>query len=298
MKIIDPHLHLFDLQQGDYQWLQLNKAPFWPDKKKIARDFSERDLTLTQPLELSAFVHIEAGFNNKHPEQEIHWLEQTCARPFVSIVGIDLSLDSRKFSQQITNAMQYKSVVGVRYILDEQAFKVLSNTQTVDNLTLLNGLEVIFEVQMSLTDHAAVDTLSELINKNNHITFIINHAGFPNKNSTSVAWQNWQKNLRKLAEFEQVAIKLSGWEMIDRHYQQLKISGQNIDWQSYIMQWCLSTFGKKRVMLASNFPLCLFSHSNYQAYWQNLLNSDFIQTLTEHEQHALFFENSHRYYFC
>ena len=63
MKIIDAHLHLFDLQAGEYRWLSPDNPPFWPDKPVIAKNFSESDLVVSAPEQLSGFVHIEAGFD-------------------------------------------------------------------------------------------------------------------------------------------------------------------------------------------------------------------------------------------
>ena len=99
MKIIDPHLHLFDLEQGDYQWLKAENPPFWSDKKIIASNFAETDLQLSSPFELAGFVHIEAGFDNSKPWREIAWLEETCSLPFRSIAGINLLLPSNEFQQ-------------------------------------------------------------------------------------------------------------------------------------------------------------------------------------------------------
>ena len=73
MKIIDPHLHLFDLSQGEYSWLKPECPPFWPDKSLVAKNFSEHDLRLNESLKLTGFVHIDAGFNNQQPRREIAW---------------------------------------------------------------------------------------------------------------------------------------------------------------------------------------------------------------------------------
>ena len=32
-RVIDPHLHLFNLEDGDYHWLQEGYEPEWSDKK-------------------------------------------------------------------------------------------------------------------------------------------------------------------------------------------------------------------------------------------------------------------------
>ena len=64
--VVDPHVHLIALADGEYGWLQPSNPPFWPDKSIIARSFSPADLTLSAPLALHAFVHVEAGFDNAH----------------------------------------------------------------------------------------------------------------------------------------------------------------------------------------------------------------------------------------
>ena len=47
--------------------------------------------------------------------------------------------------------------------------------------------------------------------------------------------------------------------MVDRKYQS--------NWLIAIIKHCLTCFGEDRVMLASNFPLCLF-HNDYTDLWQ------------------------------
>ena len=72
-KIIDPHIHLFDLAKGQYQWLQTNNPPFWPDKHIIQKNFIEQDLKLNNNFSLEGIAHIEAGFDNESPIEEINF---------------------------------------------------------------------------------------------------------------------------------------------------------------------------------------------------------------------------------
>jgi len=260
MKIIDPHLHLFNLEQGDYQWLKAENPPHWSDKKKIAKNFTEEDLCLSSPLELAGFVHIEAGFNNQEPWREIHWLESHCTLPFKSIAGIDLQLEPSVFSQRIIQLKKFKSVVGVRDILEDNAIRYLSNQQVQNNLALLAKEQLIFELQMPLNNLDSVYLLADILTKTPHLSVVINHAGWPpfqqNKEDEHL---HWLKGIKILSAFEHCAIKCSGYEMTNRNYTVL--------WQQNIIKHCISNFGIERVMLASNFPLCTF-HSAYQDYWQ------------------------------
>jgi len=296
MKIIDPHLHLFNLEQGDYHWLKANNPPFWPDKSLINNSFTEKDLKLQAPFSLAGFIHIEAGFDNQQPWQELNYLQQSCQLPFNAIASIDLSLDSNSFTQQLQEISLCDCFIGVRHILDEEAFSLLNNKQVLSNIALLDTLaatnksNLVFEVQMPLDNSHAVNALADVINRNNKLTFIINHSGFPTTEVSSFNWKEWQENIAKLAAFKHVAIKCSGWEMNDRLY------NKNLQWLNLILETCFNAFGEKRTMLASNFPLCLFTHYNYQDYWQQLLTTDFIKNISDQEKNALCYHNALRYY--
>ncbi|SEK42488.1 Predicted metal-dependent hydrolase, TIM-barrel fold [Colwellia chukchiensis] len=270
MKIIDPHLHLFDLALGDYQWLKADQAPFWPDKHRIAKNFTEQDLTLTPPLTLAGFVHIEAGFDNQQPWREIAWLENHCQLPFRSIAMLDISLASAHFNQQLTKLMAFESVVGIRHILDEHALAILCNPNSQANLTTLAAHKLIFELQMPLTDTPALAQFMSILAKIPELKVCVNHAGWPVTDSKQ--HQLWFKNLTRLAEFTQVFIKCSGFEMFDRDYLAA--------WQRQIVRQCLAAFTVKRVMLASNFPLNIL-HSSYQNTWQN--NTELLCSTTQRE---------------
>jgi len=284
MKIIDPHLHLFNLKQGEYHWLKANNAPFWPDKALINKNFSEMNLQLSAPLELTGFVHIEAGFDNVQPWQELQWLEQSCNIPFKSIAFIDITLPEHAFVTQLKQLMQCKSLAGCRYILDENAAALLTSHTVTSNLNLLANAQLIFEVQMPLDDKKSICALSQILSGAPALNIVINHAGWP----TDCNFTDWQKGLEQLSQFSQCALKCSGWEMTNRQY--------NREWQQKVLMCCLNTLGYKRVMLASNFPLCLFSQSSYQTYWQTLLALPVINQLNAYEKNALCYDNALNWY--
>ncbi|HAD88873.1 MAG TPA: amidohydrolase, partial [Alteromonas macleodii] len=81
---IDPHIHFFALNEGHYGWLKPANAPFWPDKKAIAKHTTEHMLYCASLGQLGGFVHIEAGYDNERPWREIAFLERHCTLPFRS----------------------------------------------------------------------------------------------------------------------------------------------------------------------------------------------------------------------
>ena len=277
MKIIDPHLHLFDLSQGEYSWLKPECPPFWPDKSLVAKNFSEHDLRLNESLKLTGFVHIEAGFNNQQPWREIAWLENTCKLPFRSVAMLDITLPNVEFLSQLNKLSSYKSVVGIRYILDENALAILSHKNCATNLVTLASYKLSFDLQMPLSNNAAVDKLLAVLTLASELKVCINHAGWPplyslkdneksNEKSNekdNIQTQQWLQNLKRLASLDNIYIKCSGFEMIEKNY--------SISWAHNIIHQCINTFGISRVMLASNFPLNLFQTS-YQNTWLSYLS--------------------------
>jgi L-fuconolactonase len=255
-KIIDPHLHLFNMQKGDYAWLKPQNPPFWPDKHLVNKNFVEAELILKPPNQLAAFVHIEAGFDNQQPWREIDWLQQHCSLPFTSVAFADITATT--FTEHIDLLKQRKSVVGIRHILDEQAAEILSSTLIQGHFSLLAEMEFSFDAQLSLTDTQAVERLIALASKHKAVRIIINHAGWAPAENNVYERKQWKLNLSKIAKCENIAIKLSGWEMSSRTWQSQHIS--------IVIQDCLALLGEIRVMLASNFPLCLFSMS-YTDLW-------------------------------
>ncbi len=269
-KIIDPHLHFFALEQGQYLWLKPQNPPFWPDKQKINRSFSEQDLTLSPALSLAGFVHIEAGFDNLNPWREINWLEKNCLLPFKSIAGINLTEDPINFAKKLTLLSQYKSVVGVRHILDDQAKTILDTPQAKKNLAFLAKHAFIFELQYNVSNFKQHQAVLAIISELPTLKYVLNHAGFSPVNAPNY----WQKHLLTLAKAPNCWIKASGWEMLDRHYSK-KIMAKRL-------AFLLETFSSDKIMLASNFPLVLLQKS-YLRCWQDyctlLFKTEFAQKL-------------------
>ncbi|WP_286235126.1 amidohydrolase family protein [Thalassotalea sediminis] len=264
IKVIDPHIHLFDLTAGDYHWLKPENPPFWQDKALIYRSFSCRDICLDSPLSLNGVVHIEAGFDNQNPQREIEYLQRSVKLPFSSVALADITLAPDLFAQAIEGLLTHNTVVGVRYILDEQALAILSLSHVQVNLELLAHKGLVFDCQMPIANKKAVSKLCEILTLVPTLKVVINHAGSPHELDKAADDNHWYQGLKMLSVFPTVAIKCSGWEMISRSYSVTLLREMTLT--------CVDVFGLERVMLASNFPLCLFSQP-YQTYWQIVVDA-------------------------
>lgn len=261
IKIVDPHVHLFDLQKGQYHWLKAENPPFWNDKALIRRSFNQADLQLQDGLILEGCVHIEAGFNNQCPIKEVEWLASSVTMPFKCVAGFPV--DNLETITSLIDSKHANSLVGIRHILDDNVLPILQNPEAKSVLAFLADNQLSFDAQFSMANTQACKLITAMLSDLPNLRIIVNHGGWPDLTASKES-NRWKTNLFDMAKMPNVAIKLSGWEMLDR--------GWDINVARMILDTAIEAFGPNRVMLASNFPLCLFSQS-YQHYWSSWVNA-------------------------
>lgn len=280
MKIIDPHIHFFNLELGKYDWLKPTNPPYWPDKDVINKSFNVDDIKLSKPLLLAGFVHIEAGFDNDKPWREIEWLEKNIDIPFRSIASADITLAPPVFIELIDKLVTYSSVVGIRHIFESDTIADVFYKNISANLSYLTQQNLIFETQINSCDDAVID-FCMLAESHPQLIFILNHAHFCPFTKNDI--QHWTDSIERIASNDNVFIKASGWEMVARDY--------TIKHVELTLSALLDCFTIERVMLASNFPLTLFSN-NHQELWEKYLTLAY----TSSDINKLVYENAKRIY--
>lgn len=280
---VDPHVHLFALDEGQYNWLKPTNAPFWADKKNIAKNTTETMLHRASLGQLCGFVHIEAGYDNSRPWREIAFLERHCTLPFRSVGCIDLAGTS--VGSHIDKLGLYSSVSSLRHILDDEAETLLRAPKVKWALGHMATKGLSFDAQFNIADSSAVVALLNVLEQNPALKVAINHAALAPLDKNSLAFRTWRQNTRVLNETGQVAFKFSGLEMQDRKWH----------WQraNYIFETLLDTVGTNQIMFASNFPLCQWRMA-YAELWHGF--SDMITPLSETQKAALLSINAKQWY--
>ena len=280
---IDPHIHLFALQEGHYNWLKPSNPPFWPDKSAIATCTTEQSLVRASQGQIAGFVHIEAGYDNARPWREVAFLERHCTLPFRSVAGIDLTQPSA--GSHIDKLKGYKSVRGLRHILDDDAEALLRSPKVKWGLGHLAAQGLTFDAQFNLADSAAINALLNVLEKTPALNVAINHSAIAPQDSKSLVFKAWRKNVYNLAESGQAVFKFSGLEMQNRNWQ----------WQraSFIFETLLDTVGVNKLMFASNYPLCQW-RMPYANLWQDFLAM--TTPLNNEQKAALVSSNAKQWY--
>ncbi len=251
-KIIDPHLHFFNLPEGQYTWLQGANPPAWSNLDKIKQPISVAELIKSTDFELVGLVHIEAGFDNNQPVKELNWLAnhiKTIPYKAISFATINQPNNAFKLALQ---QLEHCSLVGIRDITEGHDAERLLSPHCLDNLQHLSQLKLHFEAQFEVENLNITERLISYASQISDLQIIINHTGLAHNLA------NWAAAIELLAKQPNVAIKFSGFELLMLNSEQ----------QSQCFKHILKHFGMQRVMFASNFPVCQIN-INYNELWQH-----------------------------
>ncbi|MCP4059397.1 MAG: amidohydrolase family protein, partial [Pseudoalteromonas sp.] len=250
LKIIDPHVHFFNLAEGQYTWLQGENPPAWPNLELIKQPISEKELLESSDFTLVGIVHIEAGFDNNAPINELNWLTAHLKKlPFKAISYAQLDCAPVQFAKAI-NALAHPHLIGIRDITEGADAQRLLNPECFSNLQTLCQQGLHYEAQFELENTAIAAQLARYAKALPQLKIIINHGGLPNNIN------NWQQSIRMLSAHNNIAIKFSGFELLALNLQQ----------QQDCFETMFSYFGEQRIMFASNFPVCQINAS-YNDVW-------------------------------
>ena len=295
MQVVDPHIHLWDLQASSYPWLQPPGDIFIGDYHDIAKTQRLVDfLTDAGPVDVRKIVHIDAGYNPSDPLGETHWLQGIADEPVshgmpnAIVAAADLSMP--EVERLLAAHVEHRNVRGIRQNLNVHSDKRLDyvgrHFMTEDrwrqNFKLLAKYGLSFDLQLYPTQMA---TAAELASENSHTAMILNHTGmFADRNSVD-GWRTWRDGIRLLARQPNLTVKISGMGMLDHHWTVESL-------RPYVLE-TIDAFGTERAMFASNFPVDRL-YSSYEHLWRSY--AAIVGDMNDDEKTALFGGNAERIY--
>lgn len=294
LRIVDCHVHLWDLSRARYGWLQDDPLPNNPagDMSPIAhRDYLLKDyLADTANWRVDKIVHVEAGQPRGAQLAETDWLQAMAddyGYPHGVVAGADLT--DPDLDALLEAHAARSSVRGVRQIVCWHADpkKTYNPTDPLLDPAWRAGFGKLarhglsFDLQLYPSQMAEA---VELADAHPDIPLIINHAGLPtDRDEAGIAV--WRAGLKALAERPQVSIKISGLGITDRAWTPDSI-------QPVVLE-CIDIFGARRAMFASDFPVERV-HGAFDAFYSafDAITADF----TAEERDRLFAANAEAIY--
>ncbi|KQY32773.1 amidohydrolase [Caulobacter sp. Root1455] len=254
--IIDPHMHLWDLERHYYSWLQDTPLPNNPagDMSSIAyRSYGLDDyLADTAGWNVVQTVHVECGLPPKDQLSETDWLQGLAdTRGVIGGIVAGANLNDPAVEALLEAHAARATVRGVRQIVNWHRdpaktygpADLLLDPQWRKGYALLAKYGLSFDLQLYPSQMAAAAALAAA---NPEVSVIVNHAGMPTDRDEP-GLQAWRDGLALLAQRPNVSCKISGLAMIDRAW--------TIDSLRPFVLRVIETFGPSRCMFASNFPV-------------------------------------------
>lgn len=294
LRIVDPHVHLWDLSRARYDWLQDDPLPNNPagDMSPIAhRDYGLDDYRAhTGDWRVDKIVHVECGLPRGQQLGETDWLQSLAddgGFPQGIVAGADL-LDPALEALLEAQAAR-ANVRGVRQIVCWHADPVKTYTprdllldpQWETGFARLARHGLSFDLQLYPSQ---MRTAADIGARHPAIPLIVNHAGLPtDRDADGMAL--WRDGLRRLAALPRCSVKISGLGISDRAWTPESIRPVVLE--------CIDAFGTERSMFASDFPVESV-HGTFDAFYSafDAITADF----SADERDRLFARNAEAIY--
>ena len=296
MKIVDPHVHLWNLEAIRYPWLASPRPNrFIGNYDELAKTHTLADfLHEAGEVEVLKMVHIEAAAAPADRLSESRWLQaiaddpKSAGRPNGIVAAVDLSTPDIHRALEAHQA--FPALRGVRQILnvhsnpfyDFAGYDFIRNPAWLAGFTLLGRFDLSFDLQIYPSQMREAAALAKQFPST---VIILNHTGMFVDRETLAGWRTWRGGMRALAANSNVMVKISGMGMIDHDWTIESI-------RPYVFE-TIDCFGIDRCMFASNFPVDrLFG--TYSNLWRAF--SSCVAGFSETEKEKLFCANAERIY--
>ena len=259
---IDSHQHFWNYNPREYTWMK-------DGMEILQRDFTPQDLATAQA---------EIGFDGSVAVQarmtldETRWLLELAAQheTIRGVVGY-VDLLSPQAGDQLDEFKDNPKCVGMRHVVhDEPDDHFMLRADFLNGLEELSRRDLAYDLLL-FEKHLAV--ASEGVSRFPNLRFVVDHISKPLIREGVLA--PWGDHIRDLALFENVTCKLSG--MVTE-----------ADWERWTpddlepyMSVVLEAFGPDRLMIGSDWPVCLVAGS-YGSVMSVVI--DFIERLSSDEQ--------------
>lgn len=290
--LIDPHHHLWDLEENYYPWLSDQVAPAaWGTYEDLLHTYSVEDfLEDAKGQNLVKSVHIDVGWNPADPVGETRWLQGIADKHGFphGIVGyadlscpdvgdiLDAHLESPNF-RGIRQSMNYHEDPAKTYL---PAPEVSRRPEWRRGFKELARRNLSFDLQLY---YPQMSEFRELARAHPDVQILLNHTGMQVDGPEH--FEKWQSGLRTLAQAPNVACKISGLGMGDHNW--------TVDSIRLYVESAIEAFGVDRCMFASNFPVDkLFS--SYATIFDSF--REITAGYSQVEKMMLFHDNAARYY--
>ena len=272
---IDSHQHYWHFNTDDYGWMGDTMAA-------IKKDFLPADLLpeLTS-IGFDGSVAVQA----RQSLTETNWLLQLAnENPHIKGVVGWVDLQSEEAGEQLKEFAAHPKAVGVRHVIhDEADMNFMLRPEFIRGVKLLEKYGLVYDIL--IFEKHLPNTLQFVAQFSENQLFVVDHIAKPLIKDDII--EPWAQYMAELAAFPNVYCKLSA-------------TVTEADWQNWTPETLCSyldvvfaTFGPDRVMIGSDWPVCLVAGS-----YQKVISvvTDYIESLSPENQAKVLGENAVKVY--
>lgn len=283
-KIIDTHVHHFDLETFKVLWLE--EEPLLLNTNRI-QDYKKSWIHKDR-YSIEGIIHVELDTISSQKEQENkYFINLAHTEPLIKGIVIYADMLNPKADLFMDQYKNEACIKGIRHILHvpTQEKGTCLKSVFVKNVQSLATYGWHFEACMRAEE---LNDLYVLAKQCPNTVFVLNHMGLPDIN----AWkdkgrytyvQEWKSNMKLLASLDNVTCKVSG------------LASSKVEDIQEVVDWCIECFGYYRCMFASNFPVCNLN-INFDEWVCALLR--ILEKYPQQVQEQFFYKNALRIYAC
>ena len=272
--IIDAHQHFWKYDAQEYAWISDELAP-------LKRDFlPEELLQLLNKEKISGAISVQARQSEKENE---FLLNHAKGNPFIKGVVGWIDLRSEKVEERLSFYRNFPILKGFRHVVQDE-----KDPEFMLHPAFLQGIEQLIKYGYCYDILVYARQLPQVLAFLNHFPdkpFIIDHLAKPDIKQGG--FTSWQADMRKIAAFPKVLIKVSGMiTEADWHHWEKE------DFYPYLDELVLS-FGVERLCYGSDWPVCNLA-GNYSLQWD--IVKTYFSTFNPSDINKVMGWNTQRFY--
>ena len=294
LKVVDPHIHLWNLEKLRYPWMDRAGGNFMGPVEPILKTHEVADfLADAAGVEVLKVVHIDAAHDPAAPLKETEWLQSLADAPdgngMPQAIVAYADLASPDVDALLAAHARHRNVRGIRQTLNVHADPYydyvgrhfMREYEWRCGFALLDRHGLSFDLQIYPSQ---MQEAADLASAHPETTIILNHTGMFVDRSIA-GWREWRDGLRALAAWPNVHAKISGMGMMDHRWTVESL-------RPYALE-TIEVFGTDRAMFASNFPVDRL-YGRYADLWAAY--DRIVAEATPAERDHLFRANAERVY--
>ena len=279
-KIIDTHIHVWDLQRAQYQWLK-------NDTSILKQTWHIGQLAEAKTAAgITSGILVQASGNKEDTELMLEtahktaWIEGVvCWLPLADTEKTQELLDKKYLSE--------KYIKGVRHqIHDEPDAKWLLQPSVISSLKVLAQKNIPYDVVAVLPQH--IETALEVAHKIPELKMVFDHLSQP-PIKTKERFGVWGDLMKAASEHKNFYAKISGLGTTSGNFE-----NWNAEEVKPYIAFALEHFGTDRCFCGGDWPVALLAGS-YTKVW-NVYTSVVNSLVNKKDSENIFYNNAQQFY--